>query len=464
MAKRAQIFLNQLALSKAIRTTADGVDYLVVPAIAAKEGVMNGKFYSAAELEMFANTWNGVPVPVGHPKDADGNFVSANSPDVESTANIGRFYNVSFSTNSSTLQGELWINIDKATRLGFGELVTRLEGGEIMNVSTGLFSNMVDEVGEFDGVPYSQIATNIRPDHLALLPNELGACSVSDGCGTHLYANCADMVAGGTCPCKTKPPVNKSVFGAAFNAIKSAFGISTNEVSHDEIRSQLRALITNEQGSQDPWPYVMDVYDKFFVYELGNVLFKRGYATDAADVCTLVGDKIQVMIKREYVPVPTTNSPTTNNQNMKTHIVAALAALVANNLMTKDQATAMESLKPEALDALFPEAPITNAVVPAVPVTNAAVPSPLTPTERELLTRLVANEEQRLATLRANVAKNFPGLTTDAISALNGQALDALVSTLPANVVDFSLAGGGGPAPVTNSNPHTPTPILLRKD
>jgi hypothetical protein len=33
------------------------------------------------------------------------------------------------------------------------------------------------------GRPYNFVARNYRPDHLAILPDQRGACSIEDGCG-----------------------------------------------------------------------------------------------------------------------------------------------------------------------------------------------------------------------------------------------------------------------------------------
>ena len=52
-----------------------------------------------------------------------------------------------------------------------------------MELSTGLFTDNELSEGEFEGKSYKYIARNYRPDHLALLPDKIGACSVADGAG-----------------------------------------------------------------------------------------------------------------------------------------------------------------------------------------------------------------------------------------------------------------------------------------
>ena len=59
----------------------------------------------------------------------------------------------------------------------------RILNNEIIEVSTGLFVDQKPRPGTFNGKSYDAVATNHRPDHLAILPDEEGACSVRDGAG-----------------------------------------------------------------------------------------------------------------------------------------------------------------------------------------------------------------------------------------------------------------------------------------
>ena len=155
-------------------------DYLVVPVVMIVEGVLNGAYLPAEELEKSAPAWNGRPVPVLHPKDAD-QYVSANSPDVIERCVIGQVF--STHVEDGKLKAELWIDIAKAEALGFGDYLNCLRSGEVTEVSTGYFADEDTTSGTFNEKEYSVIHRNLRPDHLALLPNETGACSVEDGCG-----------------------------------------------------------------------------------------------------------------------------------------------------------------------------------------------------------------------------------------------------------------------------------------
>ena len=54
----------------------------------------------------------------------------------------------------------------------------------LLEVSTGYWHDGRQHAGSFDGEPYKEVQRSLLPDHLAILPNERGACSVEDGCGT----------------------------------------------------------------------------------------------------------------------------------------------------------------------------------------------------------------------------------------------------------------------------------------
>lgn len=163
------------------REKLDGRPHLVVPVIAAPEGVMNEALYTAVEWRKSLPSWNGRPITIGHPFDTNGRPLSANSPDM-SKITIGHLYNVTF---DGKFKGEMWLDLDKVKRMG-GDAQTavqRLEKGQAIEVSTGLFGDAKENRGEWNGRQYSREITNILPDHLAILLYEQGACSIQDGCG-----------------------------------------------------------------------------------------------------------------------------------------------------------------------------------------------------------------------------------------------------------------------------------------
>ena len=158
----------------------DGKEHLVFPVVALVEGVHNDVYYPISEIEKSVDSWNGVPVPIDHPRDEAGTPISANSPKIIDDVVVGRFFNASF--GDGKLKGEVWIDVEKANLVD-PEVIKMLENGKEMEVSTGLFTEFDAEAGKWGNEPYLGTVINYRPDHLALLPYTEGACSHSDGCG-----------------------------------------------------------------------------------------------------------------------------------------------------------------------------------------------------------------------------------------------------------------------------------------
>jgi hypothetical protein len=177
------------------------VEYLVVPLVMLVEGVIQGanasqpEFCPNSELEKSAVGWNGRPIVMNHPM-IQGSYVSANSPTVLENWAFGFVFNTT--TPDRKLQAEAWIDTTRAAEKGgeFQDVVDRLNAGEIIEVSTGLYTEVKPSKGKFNNKRYSSIWSTIIPDHLAILSSGVtGACSVEDGCGiprlNHLLTNAA---------------------------------------------------------------------------------------------------------------------------------------------------------------------------------------------------------------------------------------------------------------------------------
>src|SRR5215475_3950589 len=173
-----------------IRTgSLQGRDQVIVPVVALVEGVLhpsNAEYPElalASEFGHFPDGWNGRPVVLNHPK-VDGEPVSANSPRVMNNGVFGQLFNTVL--DGTKLKSEMWLDVNRANELGGQEqdAVERLQAGEMMEVSTGLFMDLDATEGTFNGEKFIGIWRNIVPDHLAVLPpGTIGACSVADGCG-----------------------------------------------------------------------------------------------------------------------------------------------------------------------------------------------------------------------------------------------------------------------------------------
>lgn len=200
------------------RTGPDGREYLVAPGVALIAGVVGNEYVPAEEIAKVTFGFNGRPLPLHHPMQGD-SYISANSPELDSTLSVGRFWAASF--DGEKLRGEYWVDVAKAQAIG-GEalaLLTALQSNRQVETSTAYGRDFDPTPGEWNGKPYAGIARNLVPDHVAVLVNERGKCSLADGCG--LLANSCG------CGCSPQVAANESkVDGAIKTGIMIAFYLS----------------------------------------------------------------------------------------------------------------------------------------------------------------------------------------------------------------------------------------------
>lgn len=171
--------------SRVRRDSLHGRPHLVAPVTLIVPGVLNGSkgplYYPSEEVEASASSWDHMPLVRYHPFDKDGP-TSARLPSILNKQGIGVLLNTRF--QNGKLVGEAWFDIAK-TREVDNRLLGRIESGNSVEVSTGLLTD--DEPAtngaSFNGRSYDFVARNYRPDHLAILPDQVGACSIKDGCG-----------------------------------------------------------------------------------------------------------------------------------------------------------------------------------------------------------------------------------------------------------------------------------------
>jgi hypothetical protein len=167
----------------------DGRSYIVVPMTMILEGVHAGSegslFYSKDELSKTPCMWNMKPITVEHPYKG----VSATDIDVFKKQAVGLIMHTRWVDGK--LKAEAWIDSEKA-KAKEPRILEHIEADEPMELSTGLFADCLLETGKWKKEDYTAVAKNIRADHLALLPDKSGACSVADGAG--LLINQAHVV------------------------------------------------------------------------------------------------------------------------------------------------------------------------------------------------------------------------------------------------------------------------------
>lgn len=160
----------------------EGRDHFVVPSILMVTGVLNGSngplYYPADEIERSAHLWDGKPVVVYHPDMLTSG--RAGNPTVFNRQKVGVVFNARF--DGKRLRADAWIDVQRVKQVD-SRVLDAIQSHTMMELSTGLFTDTDTRMGTHNGRHYDATVCNYRPDHLALLPDKKGACSLADGAG-----------------------------------------------------------------------------------------------------------------------------------------------------------------------------------------------------------------------------------------------------------------------------------------
>ena len=461
-------------------TVWEGAEHLIAPVVIMVEGVHNGVFYPASELEKYIEAWNGIPVPVAHPVTEDDVPLSCNTPDLVAERAIGRFWNAAFIDGK--LKGEIWLDIDKTKQLA-PEVLDMLRSGRRLEVSTGLFTDEDGIPGDFKEEHFESTAYNYRPDHLALLPDGEGACNWDDGCGVPRLNKQEGHKA-----MDNKEP-NSKPEGKIMQALKSIAGfmsLKSPEPSHEDIRRKLSAAVNATKTPQVPastgYGFILDVYDDHFIFEQENEgqtkLFRQGYSTNDDGEITLKDKIEEVRLETKYVTAAKKSQEDINMDKTKKYV----AGLIANERtqFSEDDRDWLEKMEMAQLEKLAPKDPPEKPAVNAIegkpdvkpdqkpdqepdqkPAINADEKKPLTADEyvaeappeiRENLLRSLKRDRQVKAdVIKGLIANKRNKFTEDQLKAKSLDELEALASLAQ---VEVDYTGKGGP-PVDNAGANS---------
>ncbi len=152
---------------------------LIVP------GVLDGSngplYYSPEEIAKNVQAWNHIPIIVNHPTGY-GTSTTARCAKVLDERGIGIILNSRIVNDK--LVATAWIDIERCACVD-SRVFGALSSNRQLELSTGLITDNEEAPAgaTFNNIPYKYIARNYRPDHLAILPDSVGACSIQDGCG-----------------------------------------------------------------------------------------------------------------------------------------------------------------------------------------------------------------------------------------------------------------------------------------
>lgn len=208
----------------------DGRKFVVVPMTMILEGVHTGSqgpvYYSVDELAKTPKMWNMKPIVIEHPFRGD----TATDLEVYKKQAVGMIMNTYFDPDEGKLKAEAWIDKDLAQNK-YPQLLEHIEHRLPMEVSTGLFSELILEPGTWKGEEYKGRIVNIRADHLAILPHKQGACSLADGAGLLINESFEE-----TAPTSGKEQL--FVFTTVINEYPPGTPLVEGEAEDDEVEQQ----------------------------------------------------------------------------------------------------------------------------------------------------------------------------------------------------------------------------------
>lgn len=286
-----------------------GREFLVIPIVCLVQGVLHSANAEAPELALYSEFaavpagWNGRPLMMNHPS-INGEPTYANQPKILEAFAFGYLFNTIGDIDTLSLKSEAWIDVLRVTELG-GEVQTtidRINAGETIEVSTGLFCATLESSGLYNGIKYEGIWQNIVPDHLAFLSEgSIGACSIEMGCGTPRINQRVTAV-------QTNSAVIEHKTACAGNNKCTCNQVKNNSyppgMTADDVFSLLQQRISYTYGNVWLYSFTQDAaifcqYDENY----NSAYYQIGYTIDDTMKATLTGEPIQVNILTRIEPV-----------------------------------------------------------------------------------------------------------------------------------------------------------------
>lgn len=394
-------------IGKTRREMLEGREHVVVPAAILAEGVVEGSggaiFYPKEEILNSVPTWDNKPAVVYHP-DNNGTPISACHPVVLNTRGVGRMLST---RHDDKLRTECWLDVERTRQID-NRILDAVNEGKPVEVSTGLFLDLEMKAGEHDGKKYIGIARNFRPDHLAILPDKVGAYSVAAGGGMFANAAKAKMVKGSTLPQSISEAMNRSAL-ASLGPVRAEF--AANELSFDEVSCELCDLLSAKYGEPGKYwrGYVCATYPDYVVFRNSDdKTYMIGYTNDGTTVA-LSGEAKPVERVVSYEVVGSEDAYVGNSDGTLTRKKGVsnvafdrklhIQGLMANGFDEADRSS-LEAVPDHVLQKIAGKA---GGTPPAVPTQNTQTPAvaPQTP---------AAGGQQQPLTVQQYVANAPPQL------------------------------------------------------
>lgn len=293
---KVAFFINAVGKEKVRRETRNGREYVIVSSATLPDNVvMNRGLYPAEEIEKSYASLEGTHAPVEHPKNNDGEYISANDPE----AMLNGYLVGAVNRNVKRENGRVWVDkeidvaealkSDKGKRLL--DRVAMLEDGKIdsIHTSTGVVLVAEDANGintNDAGDEYEWIATSMIMDHDAILLDSIGAATPEKGVG--IGVNCSTIKQNGfDVECMTFYMPNEQV----------VFEDGAQEQINAK-RRDLSAAVEAKLANDDCW--VEDFNDTSVIFYADNKLWAADYESSAEGGYTIASEPTEVEMKPIY--------------------------------------------------------------------------------------------------------------------------------------------------------------------
>ena len=443
-------------------------DYLVIPVVMMVEGVHAGSqgavYHSMDELGKVPESWNGRPIVIDHPM-IDGIPVSANDPEILEQCGIGNVFDTF--VDGTKLKAKAWIDELKLQEISV-DLYNKIVEGEELEVSVGVFTDNEDVEGIWQDEEYAKIAHNHRPDHLAILPESIGACSLADGCGLGVNQTNNDMEI-------TKLLENSKIKDTVLSFSKEGFLLShIGDYQSKGYREKMDAVYSALRGldRNGKYHYLEEMYDEYLVYNQssddGSTLYRQPYTFESGKI-ELTGDPIEVHKQVDYINI-NKQSKEVNMTQKKNPCPACLEkvnALITNAESSFAEADRgwLETLSEDQLDKIAPKV-IEKEVEKKVEVEV----NKLTPEDQAALAfgkkQLKERREKYIAGIQANAKDIWPA---ERLKDLDDDMLERIHNSVVKEEeapADYSLYGAGirRPESADQEEPLLPTGFGMSKE
>lgn len=302
-----------------------GVDHFVLPTVGIKEGVWVGSqgpvLYLNQEFGKGVSNWDHKPAVVWHPKK-NGKPWTAADKEMINKYRTGILLDTGVKNKKLTFN--TWVEANRIKELS-KKVYDKIQKGEKVEVSTGMVMDLEKKVGVWNGKRYNAIARNILPDHLAILPDSVGACSVSDGAGLNV-TNEAGMSVNPSELLKLLDVIDEEPRSKVAEIINR--WLVENELSFTAIQREISTNLAAKFGEKGRYwdGYIRDLFDDRVIFlDSDRKLYEMEYSIKD-DAVVLSGDRKEVQAVLQYQPVanetPVENKKMANDPKRVAKIIA----------------------------------------------------------------------------------------------------------------------------------------------